>query len=82
MTRMYIVRTEDPATSSTARCENCDRVEPGRKVEALDWLHRRSRGWLFLCYQCFGPRILWRKSVDSARLYETPAETQARKATL
>ena len=69
---MEIIRVEDPSTSGVTVCENCGKETPGRRIEAIDTFHRGGRGWFFLCYECFGPRVFWRTSWNSSKVYESP----------
>ena len=69
---MQVISKETPDTSAISECEHCHHLAPGRRVEAIDAAHRGTRGWYFLCYKCFGPRIFWRPSWNSTRTVESP----------
>ena len=64
---------------SIGRCDNCGRdgVQT-RRVEAIDRFHGRSRGWYWICFDCFAPRITWRPRSDSPRVFVSPAEGEGR----
>ena len=53
-------------------CEQCGILSKGRKVKATG-LFGESRGYFFLCFNCFGPRIHWKYTPNSTRVYSTPA---------
>jgi len=71
---MKVIKTEDPETSGISICDNCGERKPGRPVEGKDTFTMTSRGWWFLCYDCFGPRVFWRASWNSTKVYESPAK--------
>ena len=70
---MQIVRKEDPEKSGKGQCEHCGALDrPGRRIETYDVFTGQSRGFFFICYVCYGPRVFWRKSWSSTRVYESP----------
>lgn len=73
----YIVKKEDPEKSGIGICENCENEASVRRVEAVDFITRKGRGWFNFCYECFGPRIFWRKTYKSPQVFESPIEVKA-----
>jgi hypothetical protein len=57
---MNITILEDERKQSQVKaCENCNQVKSGRHVEVFDRFTRGSRGFVFICFDCFKPRVLW-----------------------
>lgn len=57
-------------------CEECHQEKYGRMVKGTTPIMGGSpRGYFFLCFDCFKPRMYWKKS-DSSIVYETPVETK------
>jgi len=52
-------------------CENCKKEALGRHIEVFGWM-RESRGFYFICFDCFGPRITWRPRGKHAKVYTSP----------
>ena len=46
-------------------CGNCNNFSEGRLVEELDFITRQRRDSPFVCFNCHGPRIHWKKRQDS-----------------
>ncbi len=70
---MIIVEVEDRATAGAGKCVECKQVKPGRPVKTYGAFGSAPRGYYFFCFDCFGPRIFWKKDEDSIT-YETPIE--------
>ena len=70
---MIIVEVEDRATASAGKCVQCGRMKPGRLVMVYGAFGSAPRGYYFFCFDCFGPRIFWKKNEYSIT-YETPAD--------
>jgi len=52
-------------------CENCGKTALGRRVEAIGFAGE-SRGFFFICFICFRPRITWRPRGEHSRTYVSP----------
>ncbi len=52
-------------------CENCNKEKKGRRVKAYG-LHKESRGYYFLCFDCFQPRVFWRPRGKYSKVISTP----------
>ena len=51
-------------------CENCKRENVKiRRVHAISWMSKASRGWYKICFDCIGPRVFWKKG---GRTIESP----------
>lgn len=68
---MIIVKDER-VENKIQKCEQCGEIAQGRSIEAIDRIHGEGRGWWFLCFECFGPQIHWKKS-EGGMLYKSPA---------
>ncbi len=51
-------------------CTNCKEVKRGRQIEAFGWV-LESRGFYFVCFSCFGPRIRWQKTEKSREVWSS-----------
>lgn len=72
---MIIVKDERQyIDKNSGECEQCHKTAPGRKVEiGASAFGGAGRGWYFLCYECWKPRIFWKPSQNS-EVNESPAE--------
>ena len=68
---LIIIKQESPETSGVGTCANCGKLVPVRPVEELGFIARESRGWHQICYDCFGPRIFWKRG-EMGQTYESP----------
>lgn len=69
---MIVVDEDERNTTMTSTCFNCGRSAQGRHIEHVSWIGGASRGWVFICFQCFAPRIHWHVS-RSGRRWQSPA---------
>jgi hypothetical protein len=73
---MRIIR-DDREHAYTKTCENCGREASGREIEAVGY-SGEGRGWFFVCFGCFAPRITWKPRGRHAKTYTTPVDPPAR----
>lgn len=74
MPGIHIVKDERECASEDV-CENCGHRRRGRRVEEIGFIARESRGFRFICFECFGPRIFWyEKGTKHQKIYESPVE--------
>jgi hypothetical protein len=66
-----IVKKEDPTTAPLVECENCGKTRAGRRVQVVGHV-RESRGWYRFCFECWGPRVWWRRRGNDRKLWESP----------
>ncbi len=64
---MNIISDERDITT-VSMCEQCHVEKCGREVQSFGY-SQESRGWFFLCFDCFGPRIFWRENENSREMY-------------
>lgn len=57
-------------------CENCGNIRNGREVQAVGF-SQESRGYYFLCFLCFGPRIKWLAPGRYGKTYWSPVVISA-----
>lgn len=57
--------------STKEKCAHCGKVAEGRRTEIVGHCYE-SRGFCFLCFECFGPRIRWRPKGRHSKIYTTP----------
>jgi hypothetical protein len=70
---MIVVNVEVRSTSPQGVCEECGVTAPIRKVEVkASAFGGAGRGWYTLCFDCFHPRVFWRRGADQT-VYESPA---------
>ena len=63
---MNIISDERNITT-VGMCEQCHKEKCGRRVQSFGY-SQESRGWFFLCFDCFGPRIFWRENANSREM--------------
>ena len=67
-----IIIEDDRSIAEIKECSNCKRLSVGRNVEAVGMMNE-SRGWFFLCFDCWKPRVHWKKS-ETGEIWHTPIE--------
>jgi len=75
---MIIIRNElsEMKKAPVAKCEQCKKKKRGRYVRVgKQILGGGDRGNYFFCYDCFGPKLIWKKN-EGGQTYESPAETK------
>lgn len=55
-------------------CENCKNLADDRRIEELDWITRKTRDSPFICFNCHGPRIHWKKRTEHSKIIISPCE--------
>jgi len=69
---MNIVKDErDDAIQST--CVHCGVFGDGRYEEIVD-AFGANRGYSFLCFDCFAPRIFWKPEGTHSKMYASPVK--------
>lgn len=72
---MILSDERDIATENI--CENCRNLRLGRQVQAVGY-NRESRGYYFICFDCFAPRVQWQANGRHAKTYWSPVATAER----
>ena len=71
---MIVIKREDRDTGALGVCDECGLPTRTRKVEVkASAFGGAGRGWYDLCFDCFRPRIFWRRDETDKTIYESPA---------
>ena len=70
-----LILEDERTIDSIVKCENCGQERRGRPIITFDWITRKSRGWVSICFDCFGPRIKW-KANEKSKTFLSPAPAE------
>lgn len=67
-----IILTDERNDAQVGTCENCGKSASGRFVESFGHGRGSNRGFYFICFECFGPRIKWTDRGMNKKHYWSP----------